>query len=379
MVENQTPGALAPSGISVQLYALENFEPVETLTGTVTSDGSFSFENVPLIQGLTYIATLDYQNVAYGSTFYSYEGGEEEIQLDIEAFEATSDPSVIAVGRMHVIVEFVGENIRISELYVFDNLSDRVYVGPGGDPNAGTIELPIPANALNIAVERGMGDSMVPTSNSVLESEAGFQDTLPVRPGTSTQQLMVTYEFPYPQEAEISHRLYYPVKSVSLFVPDAGLSIESDVLNDRGQQAMGGLMLVHWDATDLTTDDLLSFRVSGEPDMSGVLVESEMPGPVAPGTFNPHGGTQDASAFFVSSGDNQTTWAVAIVGLIAAVGLIVLLWSRQPDARQVSTREQLLQAIVDLDDAFRAGEISFGRYEWEREQLKSDLRTWYEG
>ena len=72
-------------------------------------------------------------------------------------------------------------------------------------------------------------DSMVPTSSSVLDTEAGFLDTLPVRPGTSTQQLMLTYEFDYAQEVEVAHPLFYPVSSVSLFVPDAGLSIESDL------------------------------------------------------------------------------------------------------------------------------------------------------
>jgi hypothetical protein len=378
LVQNKTPGAQAPSGISVWLYALENFEPVETFTGTVTTGGFFSFDNVPLVEGLTYITTLDYQNVAYGSTFYSYEGDVDEIELDIEAFEATSDSSVIVTGRMHIIVEFVGENIRVSELYVINNLSDRVYVGPSGDPNEGTIKLPVPSNALNTNVERGMGDSMVPTSNSVLVVDNGFLDTLPVRPGTSTQQLMVTYELPYPQEVSVTHQLFYPVASVSLFVPDAGLSIESDVLSSRGQQAMGGLMLVHWDAADLSADDVLAFRISGEPDMGGVLVESEMPGPVAPGTFNPHSVTQTTSAFFVSSGDNPTTWTIAVGGLAVTVALVVFLWRRQPSERRLLPREQLLQAIVDLDGAYRAGAISSSRYEWEREMLKSQLRTWYE-
>ena len=349
VVENMTPGADAPSGIKVQLYALETFEPVEVYTGTVTSGGSFAFEDIPLVQGFTYIATLDYQSVAYGSTFYTYEGGEEEIQLDIEAFEATSDQSVISTSRMH---------IRVSELYVFDNLSDRVFVGPTGDPNNGTIELPLPAGALNQEVERGMGDSMVPTSNSVNLVETGFQDTLPVRPGTSTQQLMVTYELPYPQKVTVLHPLNYPVRSVSLFVPDAGLSIESDVLASRGQQAMGGMMLVQWDADDLPADGILSFSISGEPDMSDVLMETEMPGPVQPGTLNPHAAGQAASSFFVSAGDNPVTWAVGVGGLVVAAGLIIYLWSRRPSAPELMPKEQLLQAIVALDDAHAAGEMS---------------------
>jgi hypothetical protein len=377
VVENLTPDAKAPTEIPVYLYVLENFEPVEVLTGTVESDGTFSFQDLLLVEGMTYIATLDYSGVSYGSRFITFDGVGEEIQVKIETYEPTNDTSFITVSRMHIIVDFSGENMRVSELYVFNNLSDWVFVGPTSDPADGTLELPLPAGALNPLVERGMGESMVPTTNSILSVEGGYLDTLPVRPGVGSQQLMVTYELPYGQEATVSHPLPYPVQDVSLFVPDAGLVIESDLLTGRGPQSMGGRMMVQWDAADLAAGETLSFRISGEPDLSSVIVESEMPGPVMPGSPNPHLEQATTSPLFVSAGDNPTTWAIGVGGLLIAVGLVAFFWTQRLDAPERAPQEQLLQAIVDLDAAHAAGEISTGRYEWGREQLKDELRGWY--
>jgi hypothetical protein len=79
----------------------------------------------------------------------------------------------------------------------------------------------------------------------------------------------------------------------------------------------------------------------------------------------------------VSAGDNPTTWAIGVGGLLIAVGLVAFFWTRRLDAPELAPQEQLLQAIVDLDAAHAAGEISTGRYEWGREQLKDELRGWY--
>ncbi len=260
-----TARAAAPEGIPVVLFVLENFEPTDTFTGTVGIRGVFSFDNISLVEGLTYIATLDYQDVAYGSAFVQYDGVGEDIQLDIEVYEATVDPEVIGIGRLHIIVDFDGGNLRVSELYIFDNLGDRVFVGPSGRPGGGTVELPLPGGAMNPTVERSMGDSLIPATNSVLPGEGVFRDTLAVRPGAGSQQLMLSYVIPYDGEATVEHRLLYPAGSVSLFLPDVGLTVESDVLRPSGQRAMQGMAFVQWDAADLAAESTIGFTLSGEP------------------------------------------------------------------------------------------------------------------
>jgi hypothetical protein len=377
-VENLTAGAEPPAGVSASLFALDGFEPVATYTGTVTSDGGLEFLDVALVEGLSYIATLEYQGVSYGSAFVPYDGLGDSLQLDLEVYEPTDDVSLISVSRMHVIVDFSGGDLQVSELYIFDNLSDRVYVGPTGVSSDGTLELIVPAGAIDPLVERGMGESMVPTTSSVFPTEAGFMDTLPVRPGMASQQLMVTYQLSYDEnEAAVSHALPYPVQSVSLFIPDVGLAVESEQLGGGERQTMSGIPMLQWDGGDLAAGDILAFRISGEPDLSGLVVESEMPGPVIPCSPNPHVAQPSASSLFVSSGDNGVTWAIGVGVLLVAAGLVGYHWTRRSSAPETAPRDELLRGIVALDAAYEAGDMPTARYEWERERLKAELRGWY--
>ncbi len=368
-VINLTAGTAEGSvGVPVVLYVLENFEPTDTYTSTVGADGAFVFSDVPLVEGRTYITTLEYQKVAYGSTFLEYEGVGDVIQLDIETYEVTTDPAVIRVGRLHVIVDFAGETMRISELYIFDNNGDRVYAGATGDPTEGTLELPLPVGALRPQVQRSMGESMVPTTSSVFATDGGYLDTLPVRPGQATQQLMVVYELPYSEELTVSHMLPYATSSVSLFLPDAGLEVESDMLTSMGPQALQGMAFLEWEAKELAAGTTLAFTVKGEVDMAQMVEQMEDPArPQSSGQF----------PLAVGAGDNITSWLLGVAGLALAAGLVAFFWFRRGAGPERSPRESLLQAIAELDAAHEAGEIPAVRYEFERERLKDQLRDWY--
>lgn len=362
VVKNLTAGGEPLAGIPVVLRLLQDFQPVQTFTSTVASGGHFAFHDVPLVEGRSYIATLEYQNVTYGSSLVSYDGSGEVIELHVDAYEATSDPGSIAIGRLHVVVDFFPGAMRVSELYILDNHTDQVFAGATGNPDDGTLELPLPAGAVNSNVERGMGETMVPATNSVIRTEGGYQDTLPVRPGRGSQQLIVEFEIPYDGEALVSHPLPYPAESVSLFLPDVGLVVESDLLAEEGMLEMGGQRLLQWDATGVPAGATLSFRVSGKVDLRR---PEEMPG------------EKPQSPLLAAAGDNPTTWAIGIGGVLLSAGLVLLMERRQSTAAAPSQREELLHAIVELDSARDAGDVPAGRHELEREQLMTALRAWY--
>jgi hypothetical protein len=370
-VSNLTLGGGNLDGAPVVLYALEDFAPRETYDSTVTGDGSFSFDPIALVPGYSYIATLEYQNVAYGSSFVEYDGSTESLQLDIQVYEAVTIVDPIRIGRLHVLVDFAEGWMRVSELYIFDNDSDRVYTGSTGNPDDGTIQVPIPTGVERLEVERGMGENMVSASSSVFEIEGGIMDTLPVRPGPSSQQLMVSYDVAYQDEATVSHRLLYPVTSVSLILPDVGLAVDSDLLGEGGQQSMQGMPFVEWDATDVPAGEILSFRISGVPDLEALAATRASADTVAPQP------AARGSALFVSAGDNSTTWALGIGSLVVAIGIAVYLWNRLHIAPSEDRHADLLQQIVELDSAYERGNLSAARYEYEREMLKAQLRAWY--
>jgi hypothetical protein len=360
-------------GVPVVLYGLEDFAVRETYTTTISADGTFVFESIGLVSGHSYIATLEYENVDYGSTFVEFDGAQEALQLDIEVYEAVTSSDPIQVSRLHVIVDFAEGWMRVSELYIFDNRSDRVYTGNTGNPEEGTLELPVPANAQQPTLERGMGESMVAASSSAFEIPGGFVDTLPVRPGSASQQLMVTYDIPYEDNATVSHPLVYPAASVSLILPDIGLSVDSELLESAGQRAMQGTPFVEWEATNLEAGQILTFEISGKPDLAA-LAASQGSSPSMPtdtGIIE--------SPLFVRAGDNGTTWAIAIGSLVLSAGIAARFWNRSRTGFHRGRRDDLLQGIVDLDTAYEQGAVSEARYEYEREMLKAELRQWYEG
>jgi hypothetical protein len=371
-VTNLTPDGRTLDGVPVVLYALEDFAPRETYDAAVASDGSFSFDPVDLVPGYSYIATLEYQSVAYGSTFVEYDGTTKSLQLGIQVYEAATSDDSIRISRLHVLVDFTEGWMRVSELYIFDNDSDRVYTGPSGIPDEGTLQLPVPTGVDRLEVQRGMGENMVSASSSVFEVDGGFMDTLPVRPGPASQQLMVTYDMAYQDQATVSHPLLYPVTSVSLILPDIGLAVDSDLLGDGGQRAMQGMPFVEWDASDIPAGETLSFRISGEPDLEALAATQASGEPVAPQS------SAAISPFFASAGDNTATWALGIGSLVVAAGAAVYFWNRSQVAPGGRRREELLRAIVDLDAAHESGDLPTARYEYEREMLKSELCDWYE-
>ena len=373
-VVNLTAGAGPVSGVTVTLYGLEDFSPRETYTTTVAADGTYLFDPIALVPGYSYIATLEYQNVAYGSSFVVYDGSGRSLRLDIEVYEAESSPDPIQVSRLHILADFAQGLIRISELYIFDNRGDRVYVGPTGDPEAGTLELPLPAGAQRPTVERGMGEGMVAASSSVFEVEGGYRDTLPVRPGPASQQLMVVYEMAYEDGVTISHPLPYPVASASVILPDIGVGVESELLEPAGARSMQGTPFIEWEAEGLAAGEILSFRIVGKPDLEA-LAATRVTGPAMPAVS-----AGSESPLFVGAGENTTTWAVGIGSLAVAVAAAaaVLIWRRPRGAVARDDRGELLQAIVDLDAAHERGEIPTARYQHQREVLKAELRSRYE-
>jgi hypothetical protein len=154
------------------------------------------------------------------------------------------------------------------------------------------------------------------------------------------------------------------------------LTVESEQLADAGAQSGMGATFVEWSAQNLAAGDTISFQISGEP----VFSQSETALGELPADHPDIGQTNTqataASPLSVQAGDNPTTWAIGIAGLLVAAG--VLLYFQNRRAEPVSqSREDLLQAIVDLDEAHEAGEIPRSQYDLERERLKSELRRWY--
>jgi hypothetical protein len=64
--------------------------------------------------------------------------------------------------------------------------------------------------------------------------------------------------------------------------------------------------------------------------------------------------------------------------LVAGIAAVVIRRWRLDSADEPLDRDELLQEIADLDDAYEAGEISEADYHLEREAILADLKAVWE-
>lgn len=375
-VTNESTGELVTTDAPVELNAFTaNFEPALTLTTTVGADGTFEFNVTQVAPDLVYVATVEHEGISFGSDFGQITRDDPTLSLPVAVYEKTTDPSTVNVGQLHIILEFTEEQVQVNELYQFSQNAPSVFVGESGNADEGTVVLALPTEATLSGFDRTFGgmDSFFPAEN-MMETEEGWADTVPLRPGQGTLSLLARYTLPYEEGMEISHPVYYDVSGVNLVLADVGVSVrEEGAWQAQDAQAMGGSMFLNYSREMVPAGETVSFTLEGEP----------QPGAAPAG----------AGATTAAPDRNQTNELLIGAGVLLlalAVGAyFVYLWQQrqlEPEAALASAsggaatvedaealREALLVEIAGLDDAYEAGEIDGEAYEARRQKLKEEL------
>ena len=381
-VVNETTGEPLGAGVPVELNTFTaDFEPSTTMTATLDEEGTFNFNLTMVPADQVYVATVEYNDISFGSDFGEIDRESPVLELPITVYEQTSDPAAVRVGQLHVILEFTEEEVQVSELYQFSHDAPTVFIGESGDPAQGTVQLTLPDGASTPSFSRTFGsmDSFFPAEN-VIPTDNGWADTVPLRPGQSTLSLLVRYTLPYESGSEIAHPVHYDVDHVNLVLTTPGVTLadaEESQWTSQGQQAMGGGSFLSYIRDDVPAGESVAFSLEGEP--------------------RPQSGGQGGGSAAVAP-DESTEILIGggVLLLAAAVGVyLARLWRRQslpepvgaeevaeptaPIEERAARKEELLQAIAQLDDAYEAGEIDEDAYEERRQALKEALLAIWNG
>jgi hypothetical protein len=323
------------------------------LTTTASPDGQYQFDlsNVP--GDWVYMTTVIYQDVSYSSDITRLTPDSPQSTLDVTVYEVTTDPGVVRIDQLHLVLEIAGERLLVGELYTFSNTSSQVFVGQAGDLEQGTLRVSLPEGAAGVNFQRGFGsvDSFIPATD-LLPTGDGYLEALPLRPGQGTLSLLVQYELPYENGMQLSHVLPYETVAPTL------------VLNDVGVEVTGANWSLNGVQTEQTSgSDFLIF--AGQPFQAGDTLRVDFSGSVAPSLTN------------VVQGDESTGLIIGGVALILAAALAFVAVRRwqTPEAHSdvLMDRQELLESIAILDDAYQNGEIDEESYLEEREELKDAL------
>lgn len=347
-------GSAMASGLTVLLhqYNMNTGQEDQSLSGEVGPDGAYRFDQVPALDQMAYWVTVDYDGVTYESVFIVYDGATTDYDLPVTVYDSVGDYSLLEVIQVDVYFLFEEEGLmRVFELYKIINPGTRAVIFPVTETTIPFIRLPIAAQGVQFS----------PADDSAPFLPAGADAAIP--PGADAiYGIVAVYDHPYSNRLELELSFLLPVEQVNVFV-EQGVRLRSDRMEGAEPLTIQGITFDSFQAADLPAGEVLVMTLSGRP-----------------GTAAP--------AFSLDRQDGLLIGLGALGLALITAGVILYLRDRKrgdagdeddendgepPDALG-RDRDAILDAIVVLDDQYRAGGLSREAYQKRRDELKERLR-----
>jgi cytochrome c-type biogenesis protein CcmI len=345
-VTNGTTGAPVP-GLRVELAIFDGTSLLDQRTTDTDAAGLYRFEGLPTDPNLIFASRTEYPTgVENNSEVAIFEAGQSKVNLPLAVYETSKDGSGVRADRAHYIVEFQDGMALIAEVVVFSLEGDRSYVGDG----TGVLRFKLPPGAQDLSINDGE------LGGRYLATEDGFVDTLPLPPGQATRQVLYRYSLPYSDgKLDLQRSLAYPASNVNALIADQGQQVSSEGLINQGTRQTQNGNYYSLLGQNMPADQPILIRMSG------------LPSATAPGT-SPGSSTASRVLLFALA-------AAAVAGAVL-LALWPLLRRRAQvgvASEAVADRAGLIDALAELDSAYRSGEISESAYHDRRLSLKARL------
>ena len=359
-VINNQSGLPLPSDFKVTLRGFEHGAdpsagPVEvvTLEGTVNADGTYSFPNVEIPANRIFIVETVFDGLAAQSEFTVAAEGDTSVLIPtIVLFGTTTDTSAIVVDEARLFVEYGETDVAIYGVYSFRNTGEKTIVVN----LEGGVEIPFlktPEGALFQSYE-GLQDS-----EPFISTDTGFA----MPPSENPYGLVLVASAAKKDEIKLSQTFVLPVSIFTVFLPE-GTTAEGAGLSDQGLQTIQDFNFQVYTSATIQAGDTIEFTMSGTPDT----------------------GTTDTGAETVNP--NQTlligVGAAGIALILAGVWMYLRERKRDPENDEKETEEQgdaefdsaeeVMDAIIAIDDQYRAKKIKDDAYQKRRAELKDILK-----
>lgn len=228
-LNNKTPKGKGVEGVEVTLTAYKNDQEAGKTETTTDKTGRFQFQNLSSKPGETYTVTVRYQGAEYNTERIILENAAATRSLDIPVYDSTTDASQISVKVHHVVFAVGDGTLRAEELLLVRNAGDKAYIGAkevsGG--RRATLQFTLPAGAREVKYGTGLMDCCV------VPAEAGFVDTMDVKPGE--RQVAFSYTLPPTGGRLLFVRpVDYPTEAVEVFVPEGAAQVSGDGVKPAG-------------------------------------------------------------------------------------------------------------------------------------------------
>ena len=354
-VENKTGEAL-PSGLKVTLRGYDHGAdpsagPQEVFTEQTSLDrnGSFTFENVEFPLNRIFLAELTIDDMDLESGFAIVKEGDTSLTLPpITLYNKTEDTSRLVVEETRIFFEYGTDSVQVFEVYSFRNPGDETVMVTLNEK--GEIPFFKPPEGAS-----GVGYEPMQDSEPFQQIENGFA----IPPSEGSYGMIAFASVPNKKEFEFTQEFVLPTASVTIFVPE-GITIESSGSTDLGVQAIQDFNFQIYELGSVNAGEKLTLTVAGTPKDSSTATAPEA----------------------ASSNQNLLIGA----GVLGIALILAGVWMYRRDRDRVDdeagdeeesefeTSEEVLDAIVALDDLHRARKISDEAYQKRRAELKAILQ-----
>lgn len=146
-VVNDTPdGTISGAGEPMLHIWDEAFNEKGMEHGELREDGTFLFEEVPVVPAWQYAVMLNYQGVTYFSRPATVAAGQSELALELPIYESTAATDAVSITGQHVLFDAAGEGqLMVGEIYILSNGGERTVVASEENLTAAPLRFALPA------------------------------------------------------------------------------------------------------------------------------------------------------------------------------------------------------------------------------------------
>lgn len=371
LLENETGGPW-PADLVITLHGFDHAsgasagaEKVFSQVGEIDRTGAYIFENIEMPVGRIFLLEAAYSGITLQSELGVVEDGQSSLTLPtLILYEISLATEGLVIDELDIIIHPSGEtSYEVYAVYSFRNEGETVVAVKMADQQ----EIPFlrfPEGA------QGLGYEAMSDSAPLINLEDGFA----LAPSERTYGIIAYSSFARQDQTTLTQTIVLPAAHIRILVPD-GMEISGEGLEAGSPQTIQGAVYQLYTATNLGANESLTFELSGAPQTS----------------------TQTPSGLGTITSNNDL-----LVGLGVGVGILFILagvWmyvrdrkraeedeldededdeaeSAEDEAAQdeFKSSEEVLDAIITLDDLHRAKKISDQAYQKRRAELKEQLK-----
>ncbi len=351
-VVNRTPGGELPAGRLVVLHILMQDGNQDFKSASTDANGVFSFTDVPLAEVLGYLLVATHQGVDYTLEILP---GEALTGLELEIFETTSSIDAVGIVLDSVMIadwDVPDRTLSVLELVQLENYGNETFVPDLAQPaNMAFLRFALPSNARDLQVQTQLPEGQV------LQVDRGFAVTTLVPPGQ--HGMAFTYTVPYQGDRlDFSRRFSLGAQAFRLLIPVNLGSATSSALSSGSNVQIGDTDFRVLQAEDVPLGGTVDIQLDNLPQPSLL------------------------STAVNSLGQSTAIWVVPITLVLGLAGLLVIGIVRRSGVPSVaansavkgaSTKDELIGAIVELDNRLERNEVTEQEHKLQRQILKARL------